>query len=520
MVLVLALAVFAPRAAARAAQAPYDLLAHGNLNALWIGEVRPPLDPTRAGSRTVFRARTAGDFANWQYVGEVAARAVQLSDRGSELIVLLDNGDWMMLSETSARSGVALPGQGNIVAIAGDAEAVWAIGADQRAATQPAPSPARPATSASVSTGPAAPTAPALPATTQSARNGSVGLFNLAQGDWVYQSPLPPGVRRNDVASMVLLNHRPLLAYVDRNHTLNVISFTTKGWDTPQALGPIAPDAHVSLLNLGNQPVAAVEDQGGVSIYVASDKWTGPVKLQPTGEMQQSPHQAVAAALGQLRILCSDGPRKLVEQPYNLDGQAAGKPFSATQQPAIAVDRIKSILIVACTLVFLIVMLGALTRRSAIAQAAERLEQLHLAPLGPRFAAGVIDATPLLLGLLLASPANASPDAMSHLTMPQILWLTAGLAVYVLHTAILEIVTGRSMGKMLFNLRVTNLDGNPPSAVAALSRNVLRIVDVILIFPLSLMIFLPLKQRLGDLAAGTLVARDPETERQEQEDES
>ncbi len=115
----------------RAADESYALLAHGNSQTLWVAEVKPsPL--SRGNLRTVFRFRHSGDFANWTAMGEVATRVVQLSDRGNELIVLLGNGDWMLGSQSGFRSGVPLPGHSAIIAIAGDAETVWAIGQDLR----------------------------------------------------------------------------------------------------------------------------------------------------------------------------------------------------------------------------------------------------------------------------------------------------------------------------------------------------------------------------------------------------
>ena len=62
--------------------------------------------------------------------------------------------------------------------------------------------------------------------------------------------------------------------------------------------------------------------------------------------------------------------------------------------------------------------------------------------------------------------------------------------------------------QQIFGLRVANLDGSRVTPRAAVVRNVLRIVDLTLaLFPLVMVFFSPLRQRLGDVAAGTLVVR-------------
>ena len=74
--------------------------------------------------------------------------------------------------------------------------------------------------------------------------------------------------------------------------------------------------------------------------------------------------------------------------------------------------------------------------------------------------------------------------------------------------ALAEALFARTLGKAIFGLRVANLDGSRVTARAAVVRNILRIVDLTLaLFPLVMVFFSPLRQRLGDVAAGTLVVR-------------
>jgi uncharacterized RDD family membrane protein YckC len=69
---------------------------------------------------------------------------------------------------------------------------------------------------------------------------------------------------------------------------------------------------------------------------------------------------------------------------------------------------------------------------------------------------------------------------------------------------------GRSIGKRLVGLRVIGQDGLPLTARASLVRNLLRAVDVLpgsYVVGLVAIVASPKCQRLGDLAAGTIVVR-------------
>ncbi len=69
---------------------------------------------------------------------------------------------------------------------------------------------------------------------------------------------------------------------------------------------------------------------------------------------------------------------------------------------------------------------------------------------------------------------------------------------------------GRTLGKMLFKLRVISVDGRPINGIQAALRNLLRLADM---YPSPLvglisMMFTSRSQRLGDLAANTMVVAD------------
>jgi uncharacterized RDD family membrane protein YckC len=90
--------------------------------------------------------------------------------------------------------------------------------------------------------------------------------------------------------------------------------------------------------------------------------------------------------------------------------------------------------------------------------------------------------------------------------------VAAGFVVYSGYFAIFEAVwTGQTPGKRLVGLRVINLSGRPISVYAAIIRNAVRVVDQVPgIYGIAILSVLIThrQQRLGDLAAGTVVIHD------------
>ncbi|HZH81431.1 MAG TPA: stage II sporulation protein M [Gemmatimonadales bacterium] len=142
--------------------------------------------------------------------------------------------------------------------------------------------------------------------------------------------------------------------------------------------------------------------------------------------------------------------------------------------------------------------------------------QLELAGVGSRAAAALLD-TALILGcmLLIALVASAlgQSDAMAERWALAILIL-----VYVFgffgYFALFEALTGgRTPGKRALGIRVVMDSGHAITPVAAVVRNLVRLMDCFLpffpILPGFLMVLLHRRhQRPGDLAAGTIVVRD------------
>ncbi len=74
---------------------------------------------------------------------------------------------------------------------------------------------------------------------------------------------------------------------------------------------------------------------------------------------------------------------------------------------------------------------------------------------------------------------------------------------------VMEAMWGATLGKMLLRLRVVKTDGSPISWSESVIRNLLRIIDGLFDYLVGAILIWtsPLRQRLGDRAAKTVVVR-------------
>jgi uncharacterized membrane protein SpoIIM required for sporulation/uncharacterized RDD family membrane protein YckC len=121
-----------------------------------------------------------------------------------------------------------------------------------------------------------------------------------------------------------------------------------------------------------------------------------------------------------------------------------------------------------------------------------------------------------LVYLLLASLfilGDFNLDAESEVAT---LWYLAGATpatlIYFLYHLILEpLMAGRTPGKRMAGVRILTPEGHVPTAGALITRNVFRIIDSMPLFYVVGLLFVFFSKRhlrLGDLAAGTVVAMD------------
>jgi uncharacterized RDD family membrane protein YckC len=132
-----------------------------------------------------------------------------------------------------------------------------------------------------------------------------------------------------------------------------------------------------------------------------------------------------------------------------------------------------------------------------------------LAGAGSRFIASVMD---LVLELALIGLAALAIFTLLGGGVGTALFTMAVFAILYLYNVLFEVLgSGRTPGKRATHLRVVRERGTPVDLPASAIRNLLRLIDILpgaYLVGLSSILITQRNQRLGDLAAGTLVIRD------------
>jgi uncharacterized RDD family membrane protein YckC len=135
--------------------------------------------------------------------------------------------------------------------------------------------------------------------------------------------------------------------------------------------------------------------------------------------------------------------------------------------------------------------------------------ELVLAGLGSRFLARLLDTViqlALIFALAIGVGVSGSPG------WAQAIGAVAMFLVIFAYDIILETLNnGRTIGKLAAGIRVVGRSGEPVRFLASAVRNIARIVDFLPALYLTgtiSMIATQRSQRVGDLAAGTIVARE------------
>ncbi|GMU21589.1 MAG: hypothetical protein AMXMBFR13_16810 [Phycisphaerae bacterium] len=145
------------------------------------------------------------------------------------------------------------------------------------------------------------------------------------------------------------------------------------------------------------------------------------------------------------------------------------------------------------------------------------LEQ-RLAGIGSRFIAGFVDTMLVILGVLVlvfsVMLATDALDVNDIWTADNWAWVIFAVGVFVLHWGYFFLFeffrNGQTPGKKHMQIRVVKEGGGPLTFVDAAIRNLLRPIDGFPLYPIAgVCMFVSRKvQRLGDLAAGTVVVSE------------
>lgn len=139
--------------------------------------------------------------------------------------------------------------------------------------------------------------------------------------------------------------------------------------------------------------------------------------------------------------------------------------------------------------------------------------ELVLAGVGSRLVAMLVDflvKTAVLVALWIVAGAVSGDGGGGFLEAGTI--VAAFLLWFGYDVAFETLASGRTPGKRAAGLRVVRLGGEPVGFLASAVRNLLRLVDmqpgVLYVVGAATILFSGRNQRLGDLAAGTLVVRE------------
>jgi uncharacterized RDD family membrane protein YckC len=491
-----------------------SLVAHGTDDLYWIARVEPaPSAPGRNRNdapvvQTTVQYRPSGSD-RWRLLARLPACVVAMAARGNggDLAVVLDDGRWQLLWPGGGSGGKPLPGGARVVAIAGEGQALWAVARGDLSRVPIGPATTRaspPATSVAVVPSPVA--------------VQRLGLFHYTRNDWALLALLPEtsvnvrNITAGDV-SITVVSGNPIVAL--RDARLRVLRLDAGGrlheqstvdpYDQFELLG--GPSRGTLWFDAGS-PAGTIVELAETSERLP--KSPEPRALPAPAGLSDRDPRAVAVAAGQLRLVYArDG--KLSEQTYTRSGEPVGQAFVLPALNPPARHNLTEWITLPLVLLLSFLVFGPARRRDAqpipIAQGDGAAV---IAPVGARFAAGMIDALPVLVvSFFVSVQLRSTAEEDLYDTLYSWRWISAGsMAVYLLHTLIGELFTGRSFGKWVFGLRVVASDGTPAGIAAILVRNVFRVMEVGLWLPLLLILMTPLRQRIGDFAARTAVVTD------------
>ena len=509
-----------------------DLLAEAGEQHFWIARVvREPADNSTQTS-IVYRSQWSGN-ADWMSLPVISDRVVSMATSNGELLLALANGQWEIADGPDIRSGPTDRLWDVMLAVANGQDTVWAIVRFSPPSTT-GPS-TRPATEQTTRSEAETQRSEAEPE--RSEGESRLMVCQFSDGKWTQPQPLPTGVS-DDPAQMSLgvVDEMPMLAWRTAEGRLCVSRLTAQHeWTRPVFVGVPTDPFDFKLLTIhgrgvlwvaatpppATRPTTQPSAVGAGEVLIGDDFSRRIALKMPATLPSNLGPQTLVSAFGHLRWIAYAGDQQ-IEQDFSLDDFPKSFPPTGKMSP---VPSLKPPVIPMTPWIAgdgIMVLLAALAamrqRKLSESETAVNRDDAkpRLAPLGVRFVAGLVDLAPILAVVALVQPANgANPLLGMGKSLGELLWLS--LATYVLHTLAAELICGQSIGKMVFGLRVVDLKGNTPSAGAIVLRNLLRVADVTLGLPLLIVFLTPLRQRVGDLIAGTVViSREGEEEEEEQ----
>ncbi len=508
-----ALGQSSPTSSAPGARGIGSILAHGNDEHQWVALVIKS-DRAAADVRTLLYTRKLGE-SRWRAIPDpvhpaAASAALGLSNRQSDAVLRLAGGQIVSLWPGGGQLDQPLAGNVAVAAITSTGGSLWAAGrvpggmsalrsgGEAKAATS---SSTRGSSGVELSE-PAASKPPRLV------------LFEREPNEWSPRVELPGDAKISGSASIsMIIDGMPMVAWTvpekDGAGSIRVLRLSAGAeWLDVTPRSPGQDIERIALLQTTRGPrlwTAPRRGAGTLRLWNQS-AWSDPITLTQPPELRDAEIRDLATAIGSIRCIYLHG-EQVMEQTYDLDGAATGSPTPLALPMLSSVGGLSQYVNAAVMIALTFAAIATLRRRGAIQRTVLSADAIPLARHGRRLLGGLIDLFPMLLVTPFVLSLQGIPlEQAVYDTAAGELASVIGLASYLAHTALFEMLFTRSIGKMVVGLRVVALDGTRPTPGALLARNFLRIVDVALVLlPLALILYSPLRQRIGDIAGGTLV---------------
>ena len=237
--------------------------------------------------------------------------------------------------------------------------------------------------------------------------------------------------------------------------------------DIPAA-GPVA--GINALSGLSPPTVSLRYTDGAVDLFkLPADIWAMPIRASIDPRFSEA--MPIPVAIGQEVRLFALVDGVLAYSIVDTHGQPVRQTTSIQQAPSLRTTMGTDIAVFVMMSLMMLAILYVATRPVPVREDrnGKSVEVAVPAPLHRRLAAGILDIAPLWLVTLWAIRNGADP---SNLT--QNLTIVGAAVGYVLYTMVAELLTGRTIGKMLFGLRVVTIAGAKPTMGAIIVRNLLR----------------------------------------------
>ena len=462
-----------------------DVLVESRQEDYWVCVVTQGQGADAGVVESSVRQRTDVTGGVWTDIAKLQTRVTDLAGLDGRLAILTIDGDIRLVTTGGGTPGPRLPNGYVAKRLASSANgALYALAVSTGTATRPT-------------------TQVTTPATIQNSEvtidlaSNALRLFVSKDGltPWRAVTALPADT--GVLPSLGVYGDVPWIAYTSADRVI-VRTYKDAAWITVAEM----PARSTFKLLSGAKPVLGLRSSaGGYSVYDVSV--VPPALLHTIPATQPADIAFVGPTL---RSVAAEGePPVLVQRGIDANGQSFGPDQIARALP-VGPNTHDQWMQFALLALMTVAMVLSFRARPALPKEVLERAGVRVAPLSRRIAAGVIDASPYIaVNAYLYPKINGGKLDVNAVPSDIFIPLLIAMSVYLLHTTIGEIIYGKSIGKMLFGLRVVSVDGSRASVGRIILRNLMRILDVHLLLPLLFVFLSPMRQRIGDLAASTIV---------------